>query len=168
MSDRQPLPSRPTLNIDKVNLGCGTDALPDYLNVDRVDIPGYVDIVQDLDAKEGWKNLGSNFATEIRAFDVFEHVEDPLLFMRECHRILKEDGILRIHTTHWQTENSFTDPTHKRFCTERTFDYWIEGTEYNLRYGPAYAQGRHFEKKLITRDGQELLVILKKLPVRQP
>lgn len=145
----------------KLNLGSGTDRLPEYVNVDRVAIPGYVDRVADLDF-DPWPFL-SESVEEIRAFDVFEHVTDPLLFMRECHRILEPGGVLNIHTTHWQTENSFTDPTHKRFCTEHTFDYWIRGTEYNRRYGPAYAQGREFRKISIGRDGQELSVILQRI-----
>jgi len=145
----------------RLNLGAGTDALPGYVNVDRADVAG-VDEVWDLDVTP-WP-WADESVREIRAFDVFEHVDDPLAFMAECHRVLQTGGLLNIHTTHWQTENSFTDPTHRRFCTEHTFDYWIAGTEYNRRYGPAYAGGRHFEKKLIARDGQELAVLLTRLP----
>lgn len=148
----------------KINLGAGQDKLPGFVNTDRslaLFKNGYTDVVVDCD-KDPWP-LSSDSAELIRAFDVFEHVEDPILFMRECHRILKDGGILDIHTSHWKTENSYTDPTHKRFCTERTFDYWIAGTEYNLRYGVAYAEGRHFSKQMIERDGQELHVVLKKI-----
>jgi SAM-dependent methyltransferase len=145
----------------QINLGCGTQSLEGWTNVDVAGIPG-VDVVHDLDVFP-WP-FESGRAVIIRAFDVFEHVDDPLGFMAECWRVLQDGGLLLIHTSHWQTENSYTDPTHKRFCTERTFDYWCFGTEYYARYGPMYARGCVFNKVSVERDGQELAVQLVKLP----
>lgn len=144
----------------RLNLGCGARPTPGWVNVDMVGVPG-VDVVHDLDAFP-WPFEDESVAV-IRAFDVFEHVDRPLEFVNECWRILETGHHLIIHTTHWQTENSYTDPTHKRFCTPRTFDYWIRGSEYHARYGPVYSRGCDFELVDRRTDGQELAFLLRKL-----
>lgn len=103
--------------------------------------------------------------TEIFGQDIFEHVNNPVGFMCECARILKPDGVLHLRTNHWKSESAYTDPTHKRFCTERTFDYWIRGTEYNIKYGAAYTRGGpEFTKvKIELGADQQLTVILRRL-----
>jgi SAM-dependent methyltransferase len=152
----------------RVNLGCGSQAEAGWLNIDAVDQPG-VDIVHDLDHFP-WP-VGNQEADEIRAWDVFEHVDDPCGFMSEAWRILRPGGLLFIHTNYWDTKQSFRDPTHKRFCTEDTFDYWIPGTHEYERYGAGYSRGQlhnsilagvksGFARVRILKDGQELSVYL--------
>ena len=144
----------------RLNLGAGSVPEPGYLNVDTVDLPG-IDQVWDLDQFPWpWE---SSTAERIRAFDVFEHIDKPLEFMRECHRVLRPNGLLDIHTCFWQSENAYTDPTHKRYCTEKTFDYWCPETEFGEKYGAAYARGVAFRKMLVQLRGQELVVILERL-----
>jgi SAM-dependent methyltransferase len=125
----------------RLNLGCGSQPEPGWVNLDAADIPG-VDVVHDLDVFP-WP-FKDGEAEEIKAFDVYEHVSSPLEFVAECHRILQPGGVLYIHTAYWKNEDSYRDPTHKRFLTEGSFDYWIPGTYLNQRYGAAYARGRHF------------------------
>lgn len=144
-----------------LNIGCGARPLMGWVNLDMADIPG-VDVVHDLD-QFPWP-FPDGEAEGIRAFDVFEHVNDPIGFVAECWRILRPGGMLEIHTSYWKSENSYTDPTHKRFCTERTFDYWCVGTEYFERYGPMYARGCSFLKLMAQVDGQELSFLLRKQP----
>ena len=141
----------------RINLGCGMRPEPGWANVDRVAMPG-VNVVHDLDVLP-WP-FSSRSADEIKGEDIFEHVADPLGFMAECHRILLPGGSLRLRTTWWQAENAYSDPTHRRFCTDKTFDYWCRGTGFFERYGAAYAQGAEFEKADVHVDGQELLVHL--------
>ena len=144
----------------KLNLGCGAMPMTGWVNVDMVGIEG-VDVVHDLDSFP-WP-FEDESADAIRAYDVFEHVNDPLGFVAECWRVLAVGHHLIIHTSNWRTENSFTDPTHKRFCTPRTFDYWIRGTDYHARYGPVYSRGCDFELVDFREDGQELAFLLRKL-----
>ena len=62
-------------------------------------MPG-VDMVHDLDVFPWpWED---GAIERIRAFDVFEHVWQPLPFMRECWRVLRPHGILDMHTVHWR------------------------------------------------------------------
>jgi len=125
----------------RLNLGAGSQAEPGWVNHDQFDQPG-IDVVWDLD-QFPWP-FDDDSADEIKAFDVYEHVDEPLGFMCESWRILKPDGLLYIHTTWVDFRESFHDPTHKRFCTETSFDFWVPGTYWNDRYGTAYSQGRDY------------------------
>ena len=68
-----------------------------------------------------------------------------------------------MHTCYWRSQNAYTDPTHKRFCTHETWDYWCAGTYLNQRYGAAYTGGfAVFSKLSVELAGTELAVLLKK------
>jgi predicted SAM-dependent methyltransferase len=134
----------------RLNLGAGTRILPGHVNVDKVRLPG-VDTVHDLDvAPWPWK---TGTVLRVEAKDVFEHVDDPVTFMTECHRVLRRGGILHLRTPHWKSMDSFTDPTHKRHPTEHTFDYWIPGTALYKASNAAYG-GVAFERLSLFLDGQ--------------
>jgi predicted SAM-dependent methyltransferase len=109
----------------RLNLGAGSALLTGWTNLDRVPLPG-IDVVHDLDS--GPWPFESSSMDQIMAKDVFEHVADPILFMTECHRILRPRAGLFILCPYYKGRDAYTDPTHKRFPTEHTFDYWIPGT----------------------------------------
>ena len=144
----------------KLNLGCGGLVLDDYVNVDIEAGPG-IDIAWDLDVHPWPWQPGS--AEAILAHDIYEHVNDPLGFMLQCWRVLEPGGPLSIKTTHWQGPSCYNDPTHKRFLTERSFDYWIPGTEAYVRYGPQYNRGASFSALTIERSGDLLIAELVRL-----
>jgi predicted SAM-dependent methyltransferase len=54
---------------------------------------GKVDLVQDLECP--WALPNARFDA-VFASHVLEHIEKPLHFMTECHRVLKTGGLLRI------------------------------------------------------------------------
>lgn len=130
-----------------LNLGCGSQKMDGFVNLDISPDVG-ADVVHDLDLAP-WP-FPSAIAQTIVAQDVFEHVDDALLFMRECHRILISGGELWIKTPHWSHRDAFTDPTHKRFPTEFTFDYWVRGTALWQLHNKAYG-GFDFERKTFPR-----------------
>ncbi len=70
----------------KINLGCGTNRLKGWSNFDAD-----IDITQPLP-------FDSNSATFMFAEHVVEHVEyvEALAFFKECYRVLRPDGVLRI------------------------------------------------------------------------
>lgn len=122
----------------RLNLGAGSRLMFDAVNVDRVQLPG-IDEVWDLDQCP-WP-WGEDAIEAIHARDVFEHVADAVKFMAECHRVLKRGGELWIRTPNifLSLGDAFTDPTHRRFPTWNTFDYWIPGTRYFEEHNQAYS-----------------------------
>lgn len=149
----------------KLQLACGQRPKPGFINTDMVKLDG-VDVVHDLNVTP-WP-WDDNTFTLVEGFDIFEHVDNPIAFITECHRILKPGKYLHLHTSYWRNPDSYTDPTHKRFCTENTFDYWCEGTflyeRYNLAYGAV-----NFEKIDVHVGADNYLdVTLKKTSGRPP
>ncbi|HEX7708546.1 MAG TPA: hypothetical protein VF701_18940 [Thermoanaerobaculia bacterium] len=78
----------------RLNLGCGPNALEGWTNIDSVAHPG-VDHVADL--REG---LPFEHVAFIYAEHFIEHLpyDDALSLMRECRRVLRVDGVLRLST----------------------------------------------------------------------
>lgn len=132
------------MRLARLNLGCGQDpTTTDMINVDLAVLPG-VNVIADLDRP--WP-FASGRTGYIVASHVFEHLADPVLFMREAWRVLADGGILDIRVPggrdlgggYWLPHsNAFTDPTHRRFCTPLTWDYWVPGTGLHGAYGAAY------------------------------
>lgn len=142
-----------------LNLGCGRMIHPERVNVDSHDHPG-VDVVADLDTFP-WP-WADGTVDEVHALHIFEHVEHPVEFMAECWRILAPGGLLHIVVPHWQSPNAFTDPTHRRYCTEDTFRYWVRGTWLHDVAGEMYAGHATFLERRCERIAHDLVVELVK------
>lgn len=134
--------------IRRLNLGAGGRCMagPGWVNVDRIALPG-IDVVHDLNVAP-WPFAADSIG-EVTAKDVFEHIDDAVTFLSECHRVMAPWSVLTLQTTLWQHISAYTDPTHKRFPTPHTLDYWIPGTvyyrEHNAAYGNfAFARNSYF------------------------
>ena len=143
----------------RINLGAGSQILTGWVNVDRVDLPG-INRVHDLNV--GPWPFSDGVADQIVAKDVFEHVDDPILFMTECHRILSPGAGLLIQTPYYKGRDAYTDPTHKRFPTEHTFDFWIPGTLLHQRNNLAYG-GVSFTRQYLEVSRETIAVTLLKI-----
>jgi len=118
---------------DKLNLGCGNDIRPGYVNLDLFGLDG-VDVVHDLNALPLPFEDGS-FA-EILCLDVFEHV-DYIPLLKDCHRILKPGGRILIEVPHFSSNNNYVDPTHRNRFSVKTLNFFAEGT-YEREHRPYY------------------------------
>ncbi|MDX2504765.1 MAG: methyltransferase domain-containing protein [Gammaproteobacteria bacterium] len=112
-----------------VNLGCGRTHIPGSVGVDCAELPGYVDIVHDLNQTP--YPFDNSSIDELHLYHVLEHLDDPVGKLEEIHRILKEDGILYMRVPHFSSNGAFTDITHKRPFSYFSFDVFDDEACHN-------------------------------------
>lgn len=108
----------------KLNLGCGTDYIEDWVNVDSGNTK--CDVKHDIQ-EFPWP-FDNSSVTEIKMHHILEHIQrDKFIpFMRELYRVCVNDAIVKIESPYAGSDNYFTDPTHSFPVTVRTFDFFDE------------------------------------------
>ena len=129
----------------KFNLGCGTDVREGFVNVDGSPIDG-VDLVHDL-AVMPWP-IADGVATEVILINVLEHLPDTVRTIEELRRICRPGAIVRVRVPFYNSPDMFADPTHRRFFSERTFNFF-DPRRAECRQRPYYSPAR-FEVKVHT------------------
>jgi predicted SAM-dependent methyltransferase len=78
----------------RLHIGCGQQSLPGWINIDNQGLPG---VDQVLDVRRGLPFSG---VAAIYAEHFLEHLslDEGLGFLRECRRVLRPDGVLRLST----------------------------------------------------------------------
>jgi SAM-dependent methyltransferase len=122
----------------KLNVGCGTDIKPDYINLDVADLPG-VDIAHDL-TRFPWP-FGDNSFEKIQLINVLEHLPDTISTLEELHRIARPDAKIIVRVPYWNSPDMLADPTHKRAFSERTLDFFDPACP-ECRDRPYYSRAR--------------------------
>lgn len=118
----------------KLNLGCGTDIRPGWINLDIAPLPG-VDVVHDLNILP--LPFPDNHFASLLCNDVLEHV-DLVPLLRECHRILAPGGRMQIEVPHYTSNNNYVDPTHRNRFSVKTFRFFVRDTFEHQRRGCYY------------------------------
>ena len=102
----------------KLNMGCGNNQIPDWVNVDKFQACN-PDIVEDLEVFP-WK-FEDNSVSEILFNHSLEHMgatsEAFLNIMKELYRICKNGAVIQINVPHPRHDNFINDPTHVRIIT---------------------------------------------------
>ena len=123
----------------RLHIGSGPIAIEGWTNVDVVAYPG-VDVV--LDVREPWPFADVEL---VFAEHFIEHLTlvQGLAFLRECRRVLREDGVLRLSTpnldwvwlTHYKAPVELSVDEQLLGCLEinRAFHGWGHRFLYNLR-----------------------------------
>ena len=88
------------------------------------------DIVHNLDLRP-WP-LPNNHFTEVRAYDVIEHLDDVVAAMEEIHRVCRDGAVVKITVPHYSCCNAFTDITHRHYFSVRSFDYFTGDNEFEF------------------------------------
>jgi hypothetical protein len=103
----------------KLNLGCGPNKVPGYVNVDKYGEP---DLRHDLE-QFPWP-WPSDAVDEVLASHVLEHLgQTPEAFigvMKELYRVCRHGAEVRIAVPHPRHDDFLGDPTHVRAITPMT------------------------------------------------
>jgi SAM-dependent methyltransferase len=116
--------------MDALNLGCGTDIRPDFVNLDVAVLPG-VDVVHDLAAEGPLPFEDARFGLVV-AKDILEHLDYPRV-LRELHRILRPGGRLEITAPHFTSRALALDPTHRAGFSIDTLRFFVADDIYQPR-----------------------------------
>lgn len=128
----------------KLNIGCGNDVKLGWVNHDMVLLPG-VDVCHDLSQFPWpWKN---EEASEIFMKDVLEHLPDTIKTVEEIWRVTKPGSKVMIAVPYWNSWEAITDPTHKVFFNEFTFEFF-DPDKRRCRSRPYYSHARFRIKKI--------------------
>ncbi len=104
----------------RLHLGCGRDYKKGYINCD-ISPEVKPDKIVDLEKKLPFKESSIE---EIVANHVLEHIENFVQVMHEFHKICKKDALINLKVPFYSSWGQFNDPTHKRFFSPFTFNYF--------------------------------------------
>ena len=150
----------------RYNLGCGFNKMEGYINVDRAKICK-PDILADVTILP-WTWAKSDKASEIYFGDLAEHITREqntwIKVLRECHRVLKKGGLLKLRVPECREGNlkaAVTDPTHtSNYFTEDSIDYLDCRHSRWKNFGRAYGIPA-FDRVGQTRKGRHLIIKVK-------
>ena len=109
-----------------IEFGCGNAKTPGAIGVD-INPRSAADVLHDMDVFPYPFEAG--IADRLICHDVLEHVGDLIRTMEELWRIGKPGCRIDITAPFMSSINYFSDPTHRRAFTSRSFDYFTRGTD---------------------------------------
>lgn len=112
------------MQLNKLNIGCGNNILPGWVNLDISALPG-VDVVHNIEQLP--LPFPDEQFDEILCQDILEHV-DYIPVLRDLLRIMKKGAVLTIRAPHFTSKFNYTDPTHKKMFSISTFDFFVKGS----------------------------------------
>jgi predicted SAM-dependent methyltransferase len=122
----------------RLHLGAGNEILPGWTNHDLVQLPG-IDVAHDLSLFP-WPFENNSF-DEIRMVHVLEHLPETIRTVEEVHRIAAPDATVTIRVPYWNSPDMISDPTHKAFFNEYSFDYF-DPVQRHCQERPYYSTAR--------------------------
>lgn len=114
-----------------INLGCGNRPMENFVNVDYYN-KKYADVIADLNKRLPFENESADL---IYSDNVFEHIDNLILLVKECHRVLRKGAHLVVRVPYFKSKHAFIDPTHKIFFTVQSMDFYVKATPSNKRGG---------------------------------
>ena len=119
----------------RLNLGCGRDIRPGWVNIDCVPLSG-VDHVVDFDGKPVLP-FPDGSVDYSEGSHVIEHLRDPLPFMEELWRVTRPQGRAVFRCPYGSTDDADEDPTHVRRMFAGSWGYFGQPHYWRASYGYA-------------------------------
>jgi len=116
----------------KLDIGCGDNKREGFIGIDIIPL-SEVDIVTNIEDGIPIKN---NVVNYIYTSHVLEHTENLNNIMNELWRICTNNAIIEIYVPYYKSSGAVQDPTHKRFFSWLSFDYFTNSPlmpHYNLQ-----------------------------------
>ncbi len=140
----------------KLNLGSGQQKKEGFINTDS-NPESKPDILRDIMRGLPFAN---EVAEEIHAEHLIEHLDtaDFIFLFNECWRVLRDGGELHLKAPYYKMKWAYIDPSHKRFITEWSFDFFINHDYNSMTAGVT----GWYEPVKLQVTGGEIYVVLRK------
>ncbi len=112
-----------------IDIGCGAHKQPGTVGIDCRALPG-VNVVCDFERGLPFKDGSVSGAYSIHSI---EHMRDLITFMVDLYRVCLPGATVLIKTPYYTSRKAFIDPTHVRFMTEESFEYFKSPNYYGLK-----------------------------------
>ena len=113
----------------RLDVGCGARKEPETFGVDRRGISG-VDVVCDFERTLPFRDSSVHC---VFCIHTVEHMANLIHFMEELYRVCAPGAKVYFKTPYYASRKAFIDPTHVRFMTEESFEYFKFPNYYNLK-----------------------------------
>ncbi len=107
-----------------LDVGCGRNKAKGAIGLDRTLLLG-VDVVAEIADGLPFRN---NCFSVLYANHVLEHVTNLVHVLSEFERVCCPDAVINIVVPYFTCVGAFGDPTHVRFFTYYTFDFFADNT----------------------------------------
>lgn len=124
-----------------LDLGCGKNKTTGAIGMD-INPASDADIIHDFNIFP-YPFKDSTFDLVV-CNQVLEHLDDVFKTMEEIHRISKSGAIVKIWVPHFSSSDFYSDPSHKRSFSSRSFNYFT-GDYPELDF---YTEARFKKKKV--------------------
>ncbi len=137
----------------RLNVGCGRDILPGWVNLDGQAGPG-VDVVRDLETCGGM-NVADRLPFENDTFDeillshVLEHVRNVYPLISEFWRVAKPNAIMTCRVPYGSSDDAWEDQTHVRAYFLQSWGYFGQPYHWRVPEG-AYGYKADWKAEAIT------------------
>jgi predicted SAM-dependent methyltransferase len=122
-------------HLQKLNVGCGRNTQPGWVNLDSFPLPG-VDIVADLErCADTPLPLATASVDEFLLSHVLEHIRNVLPMMQELHRVATPNATMTVRVPYGSSDDAFEDPTHVRNIFVGSFGYFSQPYYWRADYG---------------------------------
>lgn len=119
----------------RLNLGCGRNVQPGWVNIDMARLPG-VDLIADLnECRRVPLPYADDSVDQFLLCHTLEHIQDSLGLMQELHRVAKPGANCVIHVPYGSSDDAFEDPTHVRQYFLNSFGYFSQPFYWRADYG---------------------------------
>jgi SAM-dependent methyltransferase len=108
------------------------------LNHELAPLPG-VDVAFDLETIP-WPFPDGAFE-QVRMINVLEHLTNTVASIEELHRVCDDGALVTVRVPYWNSPDMITDPTHKSFFNENSFDFFDPGKRH-CQERPYYSKAR--------------------------
>jgi SAM-dependent methyltransferase len=117
----------------RLNLGCGRDIRPGWVNVDCIPAVG-VDVATDFD-HDPQLPFADGTVGYSEGIHVIEHLHNPLPFMAELWRVTRNGGQVVFRCPYGSTDDADEDPTHVRRMFAGSWGYFSQPYYHRASYG---------------------------------